>query len=108
MMANWIERARREIPKSGRQPTANADERALTAVTAVPQSHKTECFEITDGRLVAVKICSHVLDACLWLAFDDDFQPGDDDEQLAVYYSPELPFLKDKTVDQLREIHRVK
>lgn len=61
-----------------------------------------------DGRIIAVKICSHVLDACLWLAFDDDFQPGDDDERLAVYYSHELPFLKDKTVDQLREIHKVK
>jgi hypothetical protein len=35
-MANWLERARREIPKSARRRTANSAERTLTAVTAVP------------------------------------------------------------------------
>jgi|SRR5580704_2301261 hypothetical protein len=33
---NWLERARREIPKSARRRTANSAERTLTAVTAVP------------------------------------------------------------------------
>jgi hypothetical protein len=33
---NWLERARREIPKSARRRTANSAERNLTAVTAVP------------------------------------------------------------------------
>lgn len=33
---NWLERARREIPKSTRRRTANSAERTLTAVMAVP------------------------------------------------------------------------
>ena len=33
---NWLERARRAIPKSARRRTANSAERNLTAVTAVP------------------------------------------------------------------------
>ncbi len=36
-MSSWIERARREIPKTPRRPTANTDERTLMAVTAVPR-----------------------------------------------------------------------
>ena len=33
---NWLERARREIPKTARRRTANSAERNLTAVMAVP------------------------------------------------------------------------
>jgi hypothetical protein len=33
---NWLERARREIPKSARRRTANSAERTLTAVMVVP------------------------------------------------------------------------
>ena len=33
---NWLERARREIPKSAKDSTANSAERNLTAVMAVP------------------------------------------------------------------------
>lgn len=61
----------------------------------------------TEGRIIAVKICSHVLDACIWLAFDDGFKP-DEYEPLAIFYADEIPLLKDKTPDQLREIHKVK
>jgi hypothetical protein len=60
-----------------------------------------------EGRIIAVKISSHVLDACIWLAFDDGFTP-DDDEPLAVFYADEIPLLKDKTMEQLKEIHKVK
>jgi hypothetical protein len=38
---NWLDRARREIPKSARQRTANSAERTLTAVMAVP--HRALC-----------------------------------------------------------------
>ena len=58
----------------------------------------------TEGRIIAVKICSHVLDACIWFSFDPDFKP-DDDEQLAVFYADEIPFICDKTTEQLKEIH---
>ena len=35
-MANWLERAKREIPQSAGRATANTAERNPTAVTAVP------------------------------------------------------------------------
>lgn len=60
--------------------------------------------DLTDGKIIAVKICSRVLDADIWFSFDPDFKP-DDDEQLAVFYSDEIPFICDKTAEQLKEIH---
>ena len=60
---------------------------------------------ITEGRILAVEICSEVLRAHIWLAFDESFDPKDDQ---AVFYTHELPFLKDKSPEQLREIHKVK
>ena len=63
--------------------------------------------DVMDGRIIAVKICSHVLDACIWFSFDPDFRP-DDDEQLAVFYDHELDFLRNKTVEQLKKIHQSK
>jgi hypothetical protein len=62
---------------------------------------------ISEGRIIAVKICSHVLDACIWFSFDPDFKP-DNDESLAVFYAEEIPLLSDKTTEQLREIHKWK
>jgi hypothetical protein len=63
--------------------------------------------DITEGHIIAVKICSHVLDACIWLALDDDFKP-DDDERLAVFYASEIPLLRDKSEDTLRKIHETR
>lgn len=40
-MANWLERARREIPKSADQGTANTAIRPISAVTAVPKSDES-------------------------------------------------------------------
>lgn len=62
--------------------------------------------EVRDGgNLKAVKICSAVLEDHLWLILDRSFEPRDD---LAVYYPEELPILKTKTPEDLREIHKVK
>jgi hypothetical protein len=62
--------------------------------------------EVTDGQtLKAVKICSAVLEDHLWLILDCSFEPKD---SLAIYYPEELPELRAKTPEQLREIHRVK
>lgn len=36
-MANWLERARREIQKTSSRPTAKTDETLVLAVSAVPQ-----------------------------------------------------------------------
>jgi hypothetical protein len=61
--------------------------------------------DATEGQIVAVEICSEVLQAHIWLAFDKSFDPKDGQ---AVFYAHELPMLKDKTAEQLREIHKVK
>jgi hypothetical protein len=39
-MADWLERARREMPQSADAATAKTDERTLSAVTAVPEPGK--------------------------------------------------------------------
>jgi hypothetical protein len=61
--------------------------------------------EPPEGRLLAVLICSHILEASIWLAMDDSFDPGDG---LAVFYAGELEFLKTKDPHTLRAIHAVK
>lgn len=62
--------------------------------------------EVRDGgNLKAAKIASAVLQDHLWLVIDRTFDPKDG---LAIYYAEELPELKTKTPEQLREIHNVK
>ena len=61
--------------------------------------------DLTEGRIIAVEICSEVLQSYLWLAFDDSFDPKDGQ---VVFYAHELEFLKTKTPEQLREIHKAK
>jgi hypothetical protein len=46
---NWLERARREIPKSVWRRTANSAERTLTAVMAVPHPALREKLEGSTG-----------------------------------------------------------
>jgi hypothetical protein len=57
---------------------------------------------VENGEVVAVLICSKILEAHIWLSFSDDFNPSDG---LAVFYGHELEFLKTKTAEQLRQIH---
>jgi len=59
----------------------------------------------TEGRIIAVEICSEVLQAHIWLAFDISFDRKDGQ---AVFYADEIPLLKNKTAEQLREIHKIK
>ena len=61
--------------------------------------------DISEGRIIAVEICSNVLQAHIWLAFDESFNPGDGQ---AVFYADEIQFLKDKNAETLQEIHKVK
>ena len=51
------------------------------------------------------KIKSKVLNTDVWLILDQSFTPHDG---LACYYAEEIPLLKDKTPEELREIHKVK
>jgi hypothetical protein len=62
--------------------------------------------EIIDGgRLRAVKIFSPILKDHLYITFEPSFFSLDG---LAVYFAEELPELRTKTPEQLREIHKVK
>jgi len=58
----------------------------------------------TKGRIMAMEICSDVLQAHTWLAFDH-FDPKDGQ---AVFYAHEIPLVKNKSAQQLCEIHKVK
>src|SRR5262245_42429850 len=70
-------------------------------------SPEPETADVTEGRIVAVKIASTVLDSDIWLAFRNDFKP-DEGESLAIFFTDEMPLLKNKTPEQLRQIHKVK
>jgi hypothetical protein len=72
---------------------------------ALSESIETEFVDPTEGRIIAVEISSTVLEAHIWLAFDDSFNPGDG---LAIFYPDELQFLKDKGSQTLRKIHGAK
>src|SRR5215831_11771782 len=50
----------------------------------------------TKGRIMAMEICSEILQAHIWLAFDDLFDPKDGQ---AIFYASELKFLKIKDAD---------
>ena len=57
------------------------------------------------NSIQAVKICSNVLNDDIWLILDRSFIPHDG---LACYYPEEIPLLKTKTPEDIREIHKVK
>jgi hypothetical protein len=73
-----------------------------------PTADKYATTDPTEGRILAVKIASSVLDADIWLAFKDDFKPDEGEESLAVFYPDELPFLATKDAATLKDIHKVK
>jgi len=57
------------------------------------------------GKLRAVLICSAILEDHLWVICDRSFEPRDG---LAVYYAEEMAALRNKTPEDIREIHKVK
>ena len=62
--------------------------------------------EVREGdSLRAVLICSALLEDHLWVVLDRSFIPHDG---LACYYSEEIPLLKNKIPEDLREIHKTK
>lgn len=82
------------------------EEAKSLAGEVVTLPHAWVAEEIRDGQsLRAVKICSAFLEDHFWLILDRGFEPKDG---LAIYYPEELPTLRTKTVQELREIHRVK
>src|SRR5262249_15371533 len=70
------------------------------------KSGHPEALEVRESATIqAVKIWSHILEDEIWLILDHSFVPIDD---LACYYAEEIPLLKNKSAEQLREIHKVK
>ena len=67
--------------------------------------NKAISCDVDAGEVVAVEIASTVLDADIWLAFRDDFDPGDGK---AIFYGHELPVLRTKTPEELRKIYALK
>lgn len=61
--------------------------------------------DVTEGKVRAYRIFSEVLQDDIWLILDPSFVP---DDGLACYYAEEICFLKDKSPDELRSIHKVK
>lgn len=70
----------------------------------IPQTQALEVVE-ANQTIQAVKITSTVLGDDIWLILDRSFIPHDG---LACYYPEEIPLLKTKTPEDIREIHKVK
>ncbi|MBI3001977.1 MAG: hypothetical protein HYY46_26510 [Deltaproteobacteria bacterium] len=91
------------------KPLTNKDrqEARLLAEAQEPpiQAWVAEEVQSDNGDLRAVKICSAMLEDHFWLILDRGFEPKDG---LAIYYPEELPTLRTKTLQELREIHKVK
>ena len=70
------------------------------------EGEKPQVIEIRENRTIqAVKVCSHVLGDEVWLILDHSFTPQDG---LAAYYAEEIPLLRNRTQEELREIHNYK
>lgn len=70
------------------------------------EGRTAEALEVQEGETIqGVKIASSVLGEDIWLILDRSFTPTDG---LATYYPEEIPLLRDKTPQELREIHKAK
>jgi len=78
---------------------------------AVAQKYLTEATapmtDPTEGEIVAVLIASTVLGVPIWFALRDDWRPVAGDAT-PVFYASELPFLRTKSPQTLREIFKTK
>ena len=68
--------------------------------------NQTVAQEVHENETIrAVKIASRILNDNIWLILDREFIPHDG---LACYYAEEIPLLRDKTPEELQEIHKAK
>ena len=63
--------------------------------------------DLSEGDVVAVLIDSEVLGGLIWVVLRDDWRP-DPGDLTPVFYASEIPFLRTKSPDTLREIFKVK
>jgi hypothetical protein len=86
-------------------PLTVEDRQEVTRLAETPQPIRNGP-EIREAESIqAVKIFSKILGDDIWLILDRAFIPADG---LACYFAEEIPLLKDKTVEELREIHKAK
>ena len=70
------------------------------------EGEKPQAIEIRENRTIqAVKVYSNVLEDEIWLILEHSFMPQDG---LASYYVEEVPLLRNRTPEELKEIHKYK
>ena len=103
---------RREIRTQAEQ--SEIVKRALAMLHSKPEPTPTlpsegrtvEALEVHESETIqAVKIASRILNDDIWLILDYSFTPTDG---LACYYAEEIPLLKGKNLEDLKEIHKAK
>ncbi len=91
--------------RKDRRPLTSED-REEAARMAQKKASSRQPLQPQEGEIIqAVKIWSRVLEEEIWLILDRSFTPTDG---MACYYAEEIPLLRDKTPEELREIHKVK
>ena len=93
---NYLELARKAKEEYRRKQQAGTAPEPVAAVDMV-----------IDETVVAVLIESTVLGAFIWFAVRPDWRP-DDGDTIPVFYASELPYLRTKSPEQLRNIFNVK
>ena len=89
-----------------RRALAMLHSRSERIPTLSGESHTVEALEVCESETIqGVKIASSVLGDEIWLILDRSFTSSDG---LACYYAEEISLLRDKSPEELREIHKVK
>jgi len=89
------------------KPLTPEDREQARRIAAVDQTPISDPTVIIDGNVVAVVIDSTLLGAPIWFALRDGWRP-DEADSIPIFYASELPALRVKTPQQLRDIFRVK
>ena len=89
------------------EPLTLEDRQQAKRITAIEQAPVSDPAVLIDDDVVAVLIDSTVLGAPIWFAFCDGWKP-EEANGIPVCYASELPALRMKTPEQLRDIFQVK
>jgi len=72
----------------------------------MPTPEVVKALEVRETEtILGVKIYSRYLEDDIWLILDRAFIPHDG---LACYYAEEIPLLRDKIPEEIRQIHKAK
>ena len=80
-----------------------------TSDVSAVRGQRTEWHDLRiDDNTTGILICSTVLDADIWVALREDFEPAPDLPNLAVFFASEIPLLRNKSPETLRKIHEAR